>query len=189
MKVDGIVLAAGLSSRVGRYKLALDMQGKTVIERCIESMYDICSNVIVVGGYNYNLLADILKPYIKVKMILNKNYDEGMFSSVKMGIREVKEDKFFLIPADYPLIKKETYIKMLSTNNDIVVPMYKNAKGHPVLIKNNIINNILYENHINLREFIHDHGFSTLCIDDEGILLDIDTEEDYIDIVNRVKFY
>ncbi len=95
MSIDGIVLAAGLSSRVGRYKLTLDMQGKTVIERCIESMYDICSNVIVVGGYNYNLLQDILKPYSKVNMILNENYLEGMFSSVKKGLYEVKGDKFF----------------------------------------------------------------------------------------------
>lgn len=106
MSVDGIVLAAGLSSRVGRYKLALDIQGKTVIERCIESMYDICSNVIVVGGHNYNLLQDILKPYAKVKMILNENYIEGMFTSVKKGLYQVEGDKFFLIPADYPLIKK-----------------------------------------------------------------------------------
>ena len=170
MSIDGIVLAAGLSSRVGRYKLTLDMQGKTVIERCIESMYDICSNVIVVVGYNYNLL-------------------EGMFSSVKKGLYEVKGDKFFLTPADYPLIKKDTYIRMLSTNSDIVIPTYKNIKGHPVLIKRRIINNILSEEYVSLREFINNHGFSTLCIEDQGILLDIDTNEDYIDILNRAKFY
>ncbi|APH13615.1 guanylyl transferase CofC like family protein [Clostridium sporogenes] len=189
MNIDGIVLAAGLSSRVGRYKLTLDMQGKTVVERCIESMYDICSNVIVVGGYNYNLLQDILKPYSKVKMILNENYLEGMFSSVKKGLYQVKGDKFFLTPADYPLIKKDTYIKMLSTNSDIVIPTYKNIKGHPVLIKRRIINNILSEEYVSLREFINKHGFSTLCIEDQGILLDIDTDEDYIDILNRAKFY
>ncbi|ACO86542.1 nucleotidyltransferase family protein [Clostridium botulinum] len=189
MSVDGIVLAAGLSSRVGRYKLALDIQGKTVIERCIESMYDICSNVIVVGGHNYNLLQDILKPYAKVKMILNENYIEGMFTSVKKGLYQVEEDKFFLIPADYPLIKKETYIKMLSTNGDIVIPTYKNIKGHPVLIKRRIINNILSGGYDSLREFINENGFSILCIEDEGVLLDIDTDQDYIDILNRAKFY
>ncbi|MHB9940931.1 molybdopterin-guanine dinucleotide biosynthesis protein A [Clostridium sporogenes] len=189
MNIDGIVLAAGLSSRVGRYKLTLDMQGKTVVERCMESMYDICSNVIVVGGYNYNLLQDILKPYSKVKMILNENYLEGMFSSVKKGLYQVKGDKFFLTPADYPLIKKDTYIKMLSTNSDIVIPTYKNIKGHPVLIKRGIINNILSEEYVSLREFINKHGFSTLRIEDQGILLDIDTDEDYIDILNRAKFY
>lgn len=188
MRADGIVLAAGLSSRAGTYKLTLDIQGKTVIERCIESMYDICSNIIVVGGYNYNLLEDILKPYSKIKMILNENYREGMFSSVKKALTQVKEDKFFLTPGDYPLIEKETYIKMLSINKDIVVPTYKNIKGHPVLIKSSIVNNILWGTHESLEQFIFEHGSSTLCLDDEGILLDIDTEEDYINIKNRAKF-
>lgn len=189
MSVDGIVLAAGLSSRMGKYKLTLDMGGKTVIERCIESMYDICSNVIVVGGYNYDLLVDILKPYSKVKLILNENYKEGMFSSVKKGLQQVKKDRFFLTPADYPLIKKETYVKILSTNNDIVVPIYKNIKGHPVLIKSYIINEILSGKYVSLREFTCEHGFSSVFIEDEGIILDIDTEKDYIDIINKAKFY
>ncbi|EPS52995.1 hypothetical protein CFSAN002368_02012 [Clostridium botulinum A1 str. CFSAN002368] len=188
MSIDGIVLAGGLSSRPGRYKLTLNIQGKTVIERCIESMYDICSNVIVVGGYNYNLLQDILKPYSKVKMILNENYLEGMFSSVKKGLYQVKGDKFFN-SSGLSTNKKDTYIKMLSTNSDIVIPTYKNIKGHPVLIKRRIINNILSEEYISLREFINKHGFSTLCIEDEGVLLDIDTDQDYIDILNRAKFY
>ncbi len=78
---------------------------------------------------------------------------------------------------------------MLSTNSDIVIPTYKNIKGHPVLIKRRIINNILSEEYISLREFINKHGFSTLCIEDEGVLLDIDTDQDYIDILNRAKFY
>ncbi len=78
---------------------------------------------------------------------------------------------------------------MLSTNSDIVIPTYKNIKGHPVLIKRNIINNILSEEYVSLREFINKHGFSTLCIEDQGILLDIDTDQDYVDILNRAKFY
>jgi len=52
MTIDGIVLAAGLSSRMGKYKMSLKMGNKTVIESCIESMYDLCSTIIVVGGYN-----------------------------------------------------------------------------------------------------------------------------------------
>ncbi len=78
---------------------------------------------------------------------------------------------------------------MLSTNGDIVIPTYKNIKGHPVLIKRRIINNILSGGYDSLREFINENGFSTLCIEDEGVLLDIDTDQDYIDILNRTKFY
>lgn len=187
MKVDGIVLAAGLSSRCEKYKLALGIEGKTVIEKCIEPMYDICSSIIVVGGYNYNIISRILEPYNKVKIVLNKNYTEGMFSSVKEGLKYLNEERFFLIPGDYPLIKKDTYIKMLSINKDIVVPVYKNIKGHPVLIKSCFINCILSGHYASLREVILEHGFSHLSVDDEGILLDIDTEEDYINIINKIS--
>ena len=47
--LEGIVLAAGLSSRVGINKLLLDIDGKTVIEQCILGMYDVCSRIIVIG--------------------------------------------------------------------------------------------------------------------------------------------
>lgn len=187
MGVDGIVLAAGLSSRLGRYKLTLDIQGKTVIERCIEPMYDICSRIIVVGGHNYDLLCHTLKPYGKVKLIYNENYTEGMFSSVKEGILHIQQDKFILTPGDYPIIKKETYLKVLSADNDIVVPAYKNIKGHPVLIKSHLIGKILSGGYSSLREFINEYGFSTICTEDDGILLDIDTHEDYRKLMKRLS--
>lgn len=75
MAIDGIVLAAGLSSRMGKYKMSLKMGNKTVIESCIESMYDLCSTIIVVGGYNYNTIVEILKPYKKeysISILFNK---------------------------------------------------------------------------------------------------------------------
>ncbi|HAZ38256.1 MAG TPA: molybdopterin-guanine dinucleotide biosynthesis protein A [Clostridiaceae bacterium] len=187
MGVDGIVLAAGLSSRFGRYKLTLDIQGKTVIERCIEPMYDICSSIIVVGGHNYDSLCHTLKPYGKVKLIFNENYAEGMFSSIKKGILQVQQDKFILTPGDYPIIKKETYLKVLSTDNDIVVPVYKNINGHPVLIKSCLIGKILSGGYSSMREFIYEHGFSTICTEDEGILLDIDIPEDYEGLMKRLS--
>lgn len=187
MGIDGIVLAAGLSSRLGRYKLTLDIQGKTVIERCIEPMYDICSSIIVVGGHKYDLLCHILKRYRKVKLVFNENYTEGMFSSVKKGILQVQQDKFILTPGDYPIIKKETYLKLLSDDNDIVVPVYKSIKGHPVLIKSRLIIKILSGEYSSLREFINEKGFSTICTEDDGILLDIDTEENYKDLVKRLS--
>ena len=186
MGVDGIVLAAGLSSRFGRYKLTLDIQGKTVIERCIEPMYDICSSIIVVGGHNYDSLCHTLKPYGKVKLIFNENYTEGMFSSIKKGLLQVQQDKFIITPGDYPIIKKETYLKLVSVDNDIVVPSYKNINGHPVLIKSCLINKIISGGYSSMRKFINEHGFSTICTEDEGILLDIDTHEDYREIMKRL---
>lgn len=186
MSVEGVILAAGLSSRAGAYKLTLPINEKTIIENCIESMYPICSKIIVVGGYKYELLSEILSKYFKVKVINNVSYREGMFNSVKEGIRHVTAERFFLIPGDYPLVRSETYIKMLSIESGIVVPTYEGKKGHPVLIKSCMNDDILYNpRYTNLKEFVNIQGFTTVSVDDQGILLDVDTMEDYNNIVSN----
>lgn len=180
MAVEGIVLAAGISSRMGKNKMALKIENKTVLEKCIDSMYDLCSKIIVVSGYNYNIISEICRPYSKVKTLLNSQYMDGMFSSVKLALMEVTEDRFFLIPGDYPAIKKETYEKILKAKGDIVVAAYQGKTGHPVLIESKLIERILKDGtYSSLRDFINVMGFTTVEVEDEGILMDIDTLEDY----------
>lgn len=187
-KVDGIVLAAGLSTRAGAYKLVLKIQGKTIIERCVESIYDTCSQIIVVGGYKVELISEILKQYSKVKIVLNENYMRGMYTSVKEGLKHVREERFFLMPGDYPLVLNDIYKELLTINNDIVIPIYNGKKGHPVLIKSYLINEILTNNeYTNLREFIRSHGFSTMNTRDSGILIGVDTMEDYTNVIQEYK--
>lgn len=180
MAVEGIILAAGLSSRMEKNKMALAIENKTVLERCIDSMHDFCSKIIVVSGYNYNIISEICRPYSKVKTLVNPQYMDGMFSSIKLALMEVTEDRFFLIPGDYPAVKKETYKKMLNTKGNIVVSAYQGKTGHPVLIESKLIAEILKDRtYSSLRDFIKAMGFTTAEVEDEGILMDVDTLEDY----------
>lgn len=186
MNIEGIVLAAGLSSRMKKYKMSLMIGNKTVIERCIESMYDVCSRIIVVGGYNYDLISEILKPYRKVKVNLNSNYMEGMFSSVKTGLKQVTSERFLLIPGDYAVINKSTYAQIIQSESEIVSPTYRGENGHPILINSTYIDDILYnKSYESLRDFIELHKVTSVAVEDQGILMDIDNLEDY----NRVKEY
>ncbi|RXI48254.1 nucleotidyltransferase family protein [Clostridium tetani] len=180
MKVEGIILAAGLSTRAGTNKLILDIDGKTAIERCICGMYDLCSKIIVVGGHRIEDIKGILDRYTGVELIYNPNYLEGMFSSVKKGVIHIKEERFFLIPGDYPVINKKTYEDMLKLDKDIVIPMYNGKKGHPVLMKSYLIEELLKDaSYKALRDFINKKGFIPIKVQDPGILMDIDTMEDY----------
>lgn len=180
MKIDGVILAAGLSSRMGTWKMSLKVERKTVLENCVESMYDFCSGIIVVGGHKYRETSELLRPYGKVQMVLNNNYLEGMFSSVKAGLSKVHGQRFFLTPGDYPLIKSETYGELLKYKDDIVVPSFKGERGHPLFMNSNLIcevtNNSIYAS---MRDFIDVHGFATAAVEDRGILMDIDTIKDY----------
>lgn len=180
MNVEGIILAAGFSKRAGTHKMILEFAGSTIIESCIEAMYDTCSRIIVVGGYKIENIFPICSKYSKVKLILNKDFCSGMFNSVKAGLKYIEAEKFFITPGDYPLIKNSTYQNMEKLEGEILVPEYKNLRGHPVLIKSAFINEILNcTTYTSLRDFINTKKVTTISVSDPGILMDVDTISDY----------
>ncbi len=179
MKCDAVVLAAGYSSRAGTNKMTLTIDNKAILERVIETLLDVCDKIIVVGGHNYNSIKLITAKYKNVKLIENTKYHMGMFSSVKCGVNEMTGD-FFLIPGDYPLVKQTTYKVLLEGKGDFIVPEYKGRRGHPVLIKKNLIESINEEPmESNLKLFRDKCNTEFIQTDDEGILIDLDTMEDF----------
>jgi molybdenum cofactor cytidylyltransferase len=188
MEIEAVILAAGYSSRAGAFKMELDLHGKTVIERCVEAMSPFCSRIIVVGGYKIEKLQEILKKYSYVEVIPNHRYDEGMFTSVKAGVRQVRGEKFFFSPGDYPLISREVCRKLLMQKGEIVIPIFQGHKGHPVLFSAKVADELLaMPDSSNLRDFIERRGYQTVTVNDEGILIDLDTPGDYERILERTR--
>lgn len=180
MKTEGVILAAGLSSRAGAYKMTLEFQHKTIIENVIDNMAAYVESIIVVGGYRIQELEPIVGRYKNVRLVYNQDYRQGMFSSIKKGIGCVTGDRFFITPGDYPLIKPEVYKSMLDVDGEVVIPAYGGRKGHPVLISGCFKGEILQDGkYQNLREFIRTKNVKLVDVNCSGILLDIDTMEDY----------
>lgn len=179
MSVEGIVLAAGLSSRFGSHKMVFRIDGLTILERCISSMREACDRVIVVGGYQFENLVDILAPYSWVVLIANPNFQEGMLSSIRVGISASRASSLFITPGDYPFISPSTYPSLLKGANDLAVPTYKGRRGHPVLIRRRLADMLVNSaEYTSLRDFIHRQGAGIVDVDDPGILWDVDTPED-----------
>ena len=180
MGVEGIILAAGLSRRAASYKMTLAFKGKTVIENTIDNMLSFCKRIIVVGGYQIEKLEPIVEKYSKVELVLNEDYMQGMYSSVKKGMSCIREEKFFLTPGDYPLIEPEVYRQLLLYNAAVVIPTFEGRKGHPILFKSTIIddvlNNAAYQN---LREVISHQEIALATVNCKGIMMDLDTWSDY----------
>ncbi|NIM16295.1 MAG: NTP transferase domain-containing protein [Candidatus Aminicenantes bacterium] len=191
--IEGVILAAGFSSRTGMFKMELLLNEKTLIEHTIDSMVDFCSRVIVVGGHKIERIIEITKKYANVQVVLNPHYRTGMFSSAREGVRHVKAKWFFFTPGDYPLVKRTTYQKLLdarsmSPSEKIFIPVYQGRKGHPILIKGSLVKELLKEpKDSNLRKFINRKGFTPVEVNDDGILVDIDTLEDYEKAVGSRK--
>ncbi len=187
-EIEAVIVAAGFSSRAGAFKMELDLDGKTVIERCVEAMSPFCSRIIVVGGYKIEKLETILKKYPQVEIVLNRRFAEGMFTSVKEGVRQVRGEKFFFSPGDYPLISGEVCRKLLTEKGEILIPIFQGHKGHPVLFSAGMAEELLEApDSSNLRDFIRRKGYQTVVVEDEGILMDLDTPDDYEQILKRAR--
>lgn len=178
--VEGLIIAAGKSTRTGnKHKMTLDLVGKTVLQRSIDSMLPFCRKIIVVTGFNSEKISETIKNYPKLKIIYNNNYEEGMFSSLKAGLEYIEAEQFFFLPGDCPFVSHVVYKKMLKQHSEIILPLYKGSAGHPVLFRHSVKEKILNNNYNNLREFIYDNKPEFVEVECEGILWDIDTLEDY----------
>jgi molybdenum cofactor cytidylyltransferase len=178
--IEGVVLAAGLSTRSGTFKMALPLGDKTAVERAIAGMYEITRRILVVAGWQAERIEALLAPYARVEIVRNEGFRDGMFSSVQAGLAQVRAPRVFLLPGDHPLIGPEIYLQMLAEEAEIVIPTCEGKKGHPVLLSGNLIPEILaLPVDATLREYIAARGYTTVEVGDRGILMDIDTPEDY----------
>lgn len=186
--IEGVILAAGYSSRAKVNKLIEDVDGRPLLVRCIEGMYDIVSRILVVGGYKIHELPPLLGGYPKCELIYNSRFSEGMFGSVLTGLRHCVGDRVFLTPGDYPYISEEVYRRLLEAKGEIIVPVYENIPGHPVLMSRNMINKLLSApRYLSLQDFIAQHNSMKISVGTRGILMDIDTPEDFISVSHYGK--
>lgn len=187
MSVDAVILAGGYSTRADGFKMEFDIEGKTILQRCIEGFYDSCRKIIVVTGFKYEKIEKLVKDYEKVVTVYNDNYPKGMFTSIKKGISQVESEKFFLTPGDYPLINKKVIeeiltksIKVKNENKEVIIPSFYGKGGHPILADSSIVQDILVKSDdYNLREFLKNRKVAYEIIEDKSIILDVDTAQDY----------
>lgn len=188
MKIKGLIVAAGLSSRALGYKMLYKIEEKTLIEQAVLTIQPFCSEVIVVLGYNHELLENILKDYNGVTLIYNEKYEDGMFSSIKLGINKIICDRLIFMPGDYGHVKKRTVKKLLEMSGEVIVPSYEYHSGHPIIIDGSLLKEISENYEYNsLKDFVKRKEVSYVLVKDPGVLMDIDTFEDYLNVLECIK--
>ncbi|MBI9012719.1 MAG: nucleotidyltransferase family protein [Clostridiales bacterium] len=184
--MEGIILAAGYSTRFPDYKMVQEINNRTLIEHTIHQMKEYVTQIFVVTGYHHELIETILKDYKNVSCLYNDEFDNGMFSSVKKGVSMVN-DSFFLIPGDCPFVKKSTYEALLDADGEVVIPSYKMKSGHPIKISKTLIESLKKSRAVHLREFINTYDKQYVTVDDSWILEDIDDKDTFERIKGRLE--
>jgi molybdenum cofactor cytidylyltransferase len=193
--MEAIVLAAGYSSRANAFKMTLPLGQMTVLEQTISKFEGLCSRVIIVAGFQEEMIqeeaAKIIRKNVysfQIKVVYNENFDEGMFRSIQKGCSELHDSTFFITPGDCPLVKKETIQLIAQHEGNVVIPSFHYKGGHPIKLSSDVKQNILETDpESNLREVLNSYEKTYINVDDPGVLMDVDTPEDYQKAMNYHK--
>ena len=188
--ICGLVLAAGLSRRMGEFKPLLPFRGKTLIENTIDSILSSgAQRVVVVTGHRAEELEEILGEKYEGRVILTRNHEfatSDMLHSIQIGCQAMPEcDAFFLLPGDMPVVEPITFQKVLAQRDGtlgVIFPTLDGFRKHPPLVDYRLIPQILgFHGEGGLRRFWQEqeHLIRTVAVDDAGVWMDLDTQEDY----------
>ncbi len=181
VRIDCVMLAAGMSSRMKKWKMALPCKDATVIECSVRNALNVCSRVILVAGHRAGELEQLFQGWKRVELILNPRYREDMFTSVKIGAAHVKTKRFFLALGDMPMVEPTVYRALLKyTYAEAVIPKYRGKKGHPLLLAQGVAKYITeFKEKGSLRDVLALFPTLTVPLETDHILCDIDNQEDY----------
>lgn len=136
--VRAVVLAAGLSIRMGEAKPLLPLDGVPAVLRVAACYTAIGVEPLVVLGDRAERIAPILSE-ARVHHVVNAEYPAGMYSSVRCGVRGLPAETsaFFIHPVDCALVRSET-VALLARAADgasvVTYPLHRSVRGHPPLV-------------------------------------------------------
>ena len=187
--IAAIVLAAGYSSRMGRFKPLLPVGGTAALERVLDLFLTAgIGDITVVTGHCSEALAPLLARKA-VRAVYNSRYDAGMYSSVAAGVGSLaaQVDACFVLPADMPLVRLRTVQRLVkayeSHRSTVIYPVFQGRRGHPPLICRRILaETVRGDQPGGLRVLLarHEQEASEVAVIDEGIHLDLDTPADLV---------
>lgn len=185
LKVGFIVAAAGLSQRHPPNKLLIEIDGKSVIRRTVESLLPLGLPVIVVLGNEADKVRQALSKLDSsfLHLVENRDYKTGMASSLIVGIRALPNDLdyFGFLPGDKPFISAGTMEKTLGFISRlrplILVPEFGNLPGHPTFFSTSLRAKFLeLTGDTGGREILkmHPNDILKMPCDDPNIIVDMD---------------
>ena len=194
-RLTAIILAAGLSSRMGRFKPLLPLGDTTVVERVVGLYRDAgVEDSCVVLGHRAEEVKAALGPH-GVRSVVNWRFEEGMFSSIQAGVCALPEGcrGFFVHPVDVPLVRRSTVTALVEAftayGDDICHPCFDGRRGHPPLVPAMLASEVLkWTGEGGLRGcwLAWDMLMRDVAVADQGILWDMDTEADYRRMLARL---
>lgn len=187
-KIGLIILAAGSSSRLGTPKQLISFRGETLLQRIVrESLKSSCHLVLIVSGKNADEISKTLED-IDVQVVENQNWEQGMGTSISVGIRKITEIEkhlagVIICVCDQPFVTAEIINNLINAFYDrkcrIVASVYGDTFGVPTLFGKSLFGKLAdLEGKIGAKHLIDKFRNKTVFVEFERGAVDIDTAAD-----------
>jgi molybdenum cofactor cytidylyltransferase len=196
--ISSIMLAAGQSSRMkDENKLTKEIKGIPLINYSVKNILaSAVDEIIIVTGHEKEKIENIVGEHKKIKYVYNKDFKNGMSSSIKTGLLSVskKADAFFICLGDMPNVSQNIYNKLIKSRfnynkklkreykKEILIPTYEGKEGNPILFSKFMKNEImLISGDLGAKKIIELNKNKILNVpfNNQGITLDFDTKDHF----------
>lgn len=192
VKIGGLLLAAGGSSRMGRPKQLIEFEGRTLLRRAAETLAaTACETKIVVLGAEADECLNELGGLDLITCV-NSDWNEGMSGSIKAGLRRILEiepatSAIIITLCDQPYITADIVDSLIEEYRQIRPPVvaaeYNNVFGVPALFSSEMFNDLLrLEGDGGAQRVIRKAGPNVLCIRVPEAAFDIDSTKDLLSL-------
>lgn len=187
--IAAVVLAAGMSSRMGRPKMVLPWGHSTVIAQVVSVLQaaGLDRIVVVTGGAEKEVAAALES--LPVQLVWNPDYADGeMIRSLQVGLRALPAEieAALMVLGDQPQIEVKVVKDLVAAYQErpaaLILPSHGKRRGHPWVIARSLWGQVLaLQPPASLRDFIRQQTDSIqyLVVDTASVLQDMDTPEDY----------
>jgi molybdenum cofactor cytidylyltransferase len=183
-----------------QHKLLLPLLGKPVLAHTLERLCGLpFGEIVVVTGFEREGMEEVCASFSKVRTVWNPDASEGMASSLRTGVAvlNAKHAGILILLADMPLVRTETLERLCRQfrqssrsqpsiqpiiNKPIIVPVCNGQRGNPVLFSAAYKPELLtLRGDTGARQLLHKHADQVVeyHTDDEGVVLDLDTPEQW----------
>jgi molybdenum cofactor cytidylyltransferase len=182
--IAGLILAAGESTRMGTDKALLVYRGQTFLDGIIATLRAAgIERIVVVLGHHAAEIERVAN-LANIEVALNADYQRGQTSSLQKGLAALAGqpvDVVVLSLVDHPAVQAETIAKLIiafrASGAPVVIPTYRDQRGHPVLIGRQLFDELLgLPPDAGANTVIRKYRGSTQWVEvaDAGVLIDVD---------------
>lgn len=177
-----LILAAGTSSRLGEPKQLLKYKNESLLKIAVKKALEISSNIFVVLGHEKEKCEEEIRDF-DITIIYNKNYKEGMGTSLSCGINQTKTfDNTLIMLCDQPFIPISHYKNLIKNIQDetIIASIYDETTNSkvPAIFPRKYYDKLISLNaDLGAREILKKENCINIELD-KNLSIDIDTIED-----------